>query len=174
MKVVSMLDAAQDDAASCIPPRGGADSEKIPGNQVENDSDDESGDDDDGPAKKKISRGRRTWTELDSWDRSAMLDSEVDHQVLTLANQRMEDSGLVEWPQARRRDDNHYFGLWVRNGQYFRQGGRVSNTVYREILLPSQKQNILQSVDSSNTLIDFSPSGYFGRIAHAGAVPRAR
>ncbi len=40
--------------------------------------------------KKKICRGRRSWTQLGSWDRTALLDSEIDHQILTLANERME------------------------------------------------------------------------------------
>ena len=59
-----------------------------------------------------------------------MLDSEIDHQILMLANERMEESGLVEWPQARRRDDNNYIGLWVRNGEHFRNGDRVSVETY--------------------------------------------
>ena len=121
MQVANMIDAAPDDVASRTPPCGGADSEGNQGDQADN----ESGDDD-GPAKKKVSRGRRTWTELGSWDRTSTLDSEIDHQVSTLANQRMEESGLVEWPRARRRDDNHCLGPWVRTGQRFRQGGRVS------------------------------------------------
>jgi hypothetical protein len=108
MQVARMIDAAQDGVAPHTPPRGGADSEETEGDQADNDSDDESGDEEDWPAKKKVSCGRRTWTELGTWDRTAMLDSEIDYQVLTLANQRMEASGLVEWPQARRRDDTHY------------------------------------------------------------------
>ena len=79
MQVANMIDAAPDDVAPRTPPRGGADSEGNQGDQADN----ESGDDD-GPAKKKVSRGRRTWTELGSWDRTSMLDSEIDHQVLTL------------------------------------------------------------------------------------------
>ncbi len=54
------------------------------------------------------------------WDRAATLDSEVNNQVLTLPTERMEESGLVEWPQVRRQDEKKYIG---RNTlQRWRQG----------------------------------------------------
>ena len=94
------MDAAQD--APRTPPRGGSQCDENEGDQTENENNDESGGEEDEPAKKKVSRGRRAWTELGTWDRTAMLDSEIDRQILMLVNQRMEEFGLVEWPQARR------------------------------------------------------------------------
>lgn len=38
----------------------------------------------------------------------------------------MEESGLVEWPQASRRDEKKYIGLWVRNLSHYREGGKVT------------------------------------------------
>ena len=77
MQVTSMIDAQSALDAPRTPPRGGSHLDEDQSDQEENDSDDESGDEDDGPAKKKVSRGRRAWTELGTWDRTAMLDSEI-------------------------------------------------------------------------------------------------
>ncbi len=48
-------------------------------------------------------RGRRKWEVLKTWDtgRIAELDSAIDAEVLFLATDRMEESGMVEWPAAR-------------------------------------------------------------------------
>jgi hypothetical protein len=170
MEVASMIDAHAAQDAPRTPPRGGSHFDENEGDQAENDSDEESGDEEDGPAKKKVSRGRRAWMELGTWDRTAMLDSEIDHQILMLANQRMEESGLVEWPQARRRDENHYIGLWVRNGEHFRNGGRVSVETYYCPLRNRKDCKVQIRVTRSGTSVCLDTSGG----THAGAVPRAR
>ncbi len=55
-----------------------------------------------------------------------MLESEIDHQILTLANERMETSGLIEWPQVRRKEEQKYIGLWAHNETHYREGGKVA------------------------------------------------
>ena len=65
MQVTSMIDAQSALDAPRTPPRGGSHLDENQGDQEEYDSDDESGDEDDGPAKKKsFSRPARmdgTW-----------------------------------------------------------------------------------------------------------------
>ena len=164
-----MIDAQSALDAPRTPPRGGSHLDEDQSDQEENDSDDESGDEDDGPAKKKVSRGRRAWTELGTWGRTAMLDSEIDHQILMLANERMEESGLVEWPQARRRDENHYIGLWVRNGEHFRDGGRVSVETYYCPLRNRMdcKVQIRVTRSSTSVCLDTSGGAHTQELCHA-------
>ena len=50
MQVARMIDAVQDGVAPRTPPRGGADSVENEGEQADNDSNDESGDEEDGSA----------------------------------------------------------------------------------------------------------------------------
>jgi hypothetical protein len=71
----------------------------------------------------KKTRGRRQWVLLESWDRTALLDSEIDAEVLRLANERMEESGMVEWPTARQATKT--IGLWTLNHKYFRDAGKT-------------------------------------------------
>ncbi len=63
--------------------------------------------------KGPVCRGLCTWAQLGSWDRTAMLDTEISYQVLTLANQGMEEYRLMEWPQATHQDENKYIRQWA-------------------------------------------------------------
>ena len=38
----------------------------------------------------------------------------------------MESSGLVEWPQVRRKEEAKYIGLWAHNETHYREGGKVT------------------------------------------------
>jgi hypothetical protein len=49
----------------------------------------------------KQTRALRKWVLLESWDRTDLLDSDIDAEVLRIANERMEESGMVELPAAR-------------------------------------------------------------------------
>ncbi len=55
-------------------------------------------------------RARRKWVLLESWHRTELLDSEIDAEVLHISNERMEGSGMVEWPAARCATKT--IGLW--------------------------------------------------------------
>jgi hypothetical protein len=46
-------------------------------------------------------RGRRKWEVLHTWDRTALLDTEINADTLQRATEKMEQSGLIEWPSAR-------------------------------------------------------------------------
>jgi hypothetical protein len=66
---------------------------------------------------------QRTWVLLESWDRTELLDSEIDAEVLSIANERMEISGMVEWPAARCATKT--IGLWSHHHKYFRDAGKT-------------------------------------------------
>ncbi len=85
-------DSEQDDQQS---DRSQSDSER--------DSDDERGERD--RRKRRFAhRWRRNWTELATFDRTAMLDSEVEAGILAIATEKMQESGLMEWPEIKRAD----------------------------------------------------------------------
>ena len=114
------------DGAPRTPPHR-RDRDRDKGDDDDRRKDDEEGSgDDEGTVKKQICRGRRSWTQHGSWDRTALFESEIDHQILTLANERMEISGLVEWPQVRRKEEQKYIGLWAHNETHSRDGGKVA------------------------------------------------
>ncbi len=49
----------------------------------------------------KRRRVRWTWTIIGEWDACQFLASEIDAHILRIATERMEESGLVEWPSTR-------------------------------------------------------------------------
>ena len=67
------------------------------------DSDEEGLEDDeeDGPARKRryVKRGLLDWSELGFYDRTAMLDSEIDAVVLSISTEQMNESNLFQWPE---------------------------------------------------------------------------
>jgi hypothetical protein len=108
MEVESMISV--DGAPRTPPHRRDRDRDKGDDDDFRKDDEEGSGDDE-GTVKKKIFRGRRSWTQqsqLGSWDRTALLESKIDHQILTLANERMEISGLIEWPHVRHKEEQKY------------------------------------------------------------------
>jgi hypothetical protein len=55
-----------------------------------------------------------------------MLDPEVSaaiQRIISIADEKMEQSGLVEWPLAR--IPSKYIGLWILGHSYSCQGGLV-------------------------------------------------
>ena len=132
-------DIIEEDAhtAPRTPPRGGAGGADDFNDQRDGDDDDPDSEDDeeeeegDGKRKRKfVSRGRRQWQQLALWDRTSKLDSEINTELLTIATAKMEESGLVEWPQVRRRTVQKTIGLWAQHGEYTREGGRVTIETY--------------------------------------------
>jgi hypothetical protein len=101
-----------------------AEQESLPDSESEEEQDIE-GEEEERP---KIIRGRRKWVLLESWDRTAQVGSAIDAEVLRLANERMEESGMVEWPTARVATKT--IGLWSRHHKYFRDAGRTEIETY--------------------------------------------
>ena len=62
------------------------------------------------------------------WDRTQKLDSEIDAEILGIATAKMEESGLVEWPSARRPAKT--IGLWTLGHAYTRDAGTVDIAAY--------------------------------------------
>ena len=79
--------------------------------QEEEDEEQEEDEEEEEPERQKKIRGRRKWEVLQSWDRNALLDSEINAEVLRIATEKMEESGLVEWPSARSAAKT--LGLWT-------------------------------------------------------------
>ena len=68
------------------------------GEEQEEEMEEEEEEEEDRPRKM---RGRRKWEVLRTWDRTALLDTEINADILQSATGKMEQSGLVEWPAAR-------------------------------------------------------------------------
>ena len=96
------------------PPREEHDGENPNADEVQQEEEDEEQEEDEEeeePERQKKIRGRRKWEVLQSWDRNALLDSEINAEVLRIATEKMEESGLVEWPSARSAAKT--LGLWT-------------------------------------------------------------
>ena len=134
MEVTSILAAADDsNAAPRTPPRGdGADDDGAEENDGADDGDGEpdedSGEEEEDESSSSKKRGRRIWEVLSVWDRTQKLDSEIDAEILGIATAKMEESGLVEWPSARRPAKT--IGLWTLGHAYTRDAGKVDITAY--------------------------------------------
>ena len=68
------------------------------GEEQEEEMEEEEEEEEDRPRKV---RGRRKWEVLHTWDRTALLDTEINADILQRATEKMEQSGLVEWPSSR-------------------------------------------------------------------------
>ena len=101
--------------AQCrTPPREEHDGENPNADEVQQEEEDEEQEEDEEeeePERQKKIRGRRKWEVLQSRDRNALLDSEINAEVLRNATEKMEESGLVEWPSARSAAKT--LGLWT-------------------------------------------------------------
>ena len=73
-------------------------------------------------------RGRRKWEVLRTWDRTALLDTEINADTLQSATEKMEQSGLVEWPAAR--TSQKTLGLWTLLHSYRRDSGHTDVECY--------------------------------------------
>jgi hypothetical protein len=51
-----------------------------------------------------------------------MLDAEIDAATLSIATDKMQDSGLMEWPKMKRADKKKTISLWVKNRAYVKAG----------------------------------------------------
>ena len=62
--------------------------------------------------RKYVQRGRRDWSELAVFDKTAMLESEIKAAILAIARE-MQESNLVEWPEVKRMDHKKTISLRV-------------------------------------------------------------
>jgi hypothetical protein len=110
-------DAAEDaEGGFFTPPRRGAGTnkdaqEKNNGNARFSDTDSDDLSIDTGKARPSRA-GRADWNLLGFWDRAQVLESEIQSELLQLATDLMEQSGLIEWPSANHDDDIERLGLW--------------------------------------------------------------
>ena len=91
------------------PPREEHDGENPNADEVQQEEEDEEQEEDEEeeePERQKKIRGRRKWEVLQSWDRNALLDSEINAEVLRIATEKMEESPAAHTapsPGRRRR-----------------------------------------------------------------------
>ncbi len=110
-------DAAEDaEGGFFTPPRRGAGTnkdaqEKNNGNARFSDTDSDDLSIDTGKARPSRA-GRADWNLLGFWDRAQVLESEIQSELLQLATDLMEQSGLIEWPSANHDDAIERLGLW--------------------------------------------------------------
>jgi hypothetical protein len=102
------------------------DSGEMPEEESQNDSDN---DESLVCRRSKISRGRRIWKRLGSFDRNARLSSEIDSAVLELATDFMTKSGLVEWPLSFKSKTKR-ISLWCKHDEYSRNNGNCIIETY--------------------------------------------
>jgi hypothetical protein len=98
------------------PPREEAGANENPSEINDNAEENEASEDEDeeesasvGSGKRR--RARRKWTVLGHWDACHYIASELDANILRVATERMEESGLVEWPSTRVKPTKS-IGLW--------------------------------------------------------------
>jgi hypothetical protein len=95
------------------------------GEEQEEEMEEEEEEEEDRPRKM---RGRRKWEVLRTWDRTALLDTEINADILQSATEKMEQSGLVEWPAAR--TSQKTLGLWTLLHSYRRDSGHTDVECY--------------------------------------------
>ena len=127
-------DGSEGEAAAEQESEQSDDSEARAQSDSENDSEHDSDDDEKGNGYRRkrrfAHRRRRNWTALASFDRTAMLDSEIDAAISALATEKMQESGLMEWPEIKRADQKKTIGLWVRNEEHWKQRGSTHVETY--------------------------------------------
>jgi hypothetical protein len=96
----------------------------------EDDEDDELEGEAGGRKRRFYERGRREWTELAAYDLTAMLETDIDAAILAIATEKMQDSGLMEWPEMKRADKKKTISLWVQNRVYVKAGGNTQVETY--------------------------------------------
>jgi hypothetical protein len=67
-------------------------------------------------------------------DRAAMLESEnrteIDAAILAIATEKMQMSGLMEWPEIKRADPKKTISFWVQNGECWKTQGNTHVETY--------------------------------------------
>ena len=98
------------------PPREEAGANENPSEINDNAEENEATEDEDEEESASVGSGKRRrvskeWTLLQEWDATQFLASELEAKILRVATERMEESGLVEWPSTRVKPTKS-IGLW--------------------------------------------------------------
>ncbi len=70
----------------------------------------------------KRRRARRKWTVIGEWDANQFLAAKLEANILRVTTERMEESGLVEWPSIRAKPTRS-IGLWCLCKAYVKDLG---------------------------------------------------
>jgi hypothetical protein len=117
----------------------------------------------------KRRRVRRKWSVLGDWDAGQLLASVIDANILWVATERMEESGLQVVEHKGKTDQVHRSMVSV---QVVCQG--FGTNISRDILLPTQQSHQMSHADPRHSVLDHSHSRKLRRRAFAGSLSRTR
>ncbi len=92
-------------------------------------TEDEDDEESESVGSEKRRRVSREWRVLGDWDPVQLLPSEIEANILRVATERMEESGLVEWPSTRVKPGKS-IGLWCLRKLYVKDMGQTSVDTY--------------------------------------------
>jgi hypothetical protein len=171
MEVSSILDVVDSTAAPRTPPRpdgAAVDDETSRRDGADDDDgvDDDSLEEEEAEVTKKC-RGRRKWAVVGTWDRTAVLDSAIDVEIMRIATEKMEESGLVEWPSARK--PKKTIGLWILGHFYTRGAGKEDIGTYYCPLKERCKCPVQLRVTrtATNVILEYSGGPHTQALCHA-------
>jgi len=116
------------------PPREEAGANENPSEINDNAEENEATEDEDEEESASVASGKRRrvskeWTPLEEWDATQFLASELEAKILRVATERMEESGLVEWPSTRTKPGKS-IGLWCLCKSYVKDLGQTTVETY--------------------------------------------
>jgi hypothetical protein len=154
-------DAAPDPPRT--PPREEAGANENPSEINDNAEENEATEDEDEEESASVGSGKRRrvskeWTLLQEWDATQFLASELEAKILRVATERMEESGLVEWPSTRAKPTKS-IGLWCLCKSYLKDLGQTSVETYYCPLSNRTKCPVQIRVTRSLTTVILATSG---------------
>ncbi len=154
-------DAAPDPPRT--PPREEAGANENPSEINDNAEENEATEDEEEEESASVASGKRRrvskeWTPLEEWDATQFLASEIDAKILRVATERMEESGLVEWPSTRAKPGKS-IGLWCLRKSYVKDLGQTTVETYYCPLSNRTKCPVQIRVIWSLTLVVLETSG---------------
>ena len=145
------------------PPRKEAGANEFPSEINDDAEENEASEDDDEDESASVGSGkrrrvRRKWTVIGDWDAGHYIPSELDANILRVATERMEESGLVEWPSTRVKPTRS-IGLWCLGKSYLKDMGQTSVETYYCPLSNCTKCPVQIRVTRSLTAVVLETSG---------------
>jgi hypothetical protein len=145
------------------PPRKEAGANEFPSEINDDAEENEASEDDDEDESASVGSGkrrrvRRKWTVIGDWDAGHYIPSELDANILRVATERMEESGLVEWPSTRVKPTRS-IGLWCLGKSYLKDMGQTSVETYYCPLSNRTKCPVQIRVTRSLTAVVLETSG---------------
>jgi hypothetical protein len=147
------------------PPREQAGANENPSEINDNAKENEATENEDEEESASVGLGKhrrlcKQWTVLGEWDATQYLQvaSEIEANILRVATEQMEESGLVEWPSTRAKPTRS-IGLWCLCRAYVKDLGQTSVETYYCALSNCTNCPVQLSVTRALTTVFVETSG---------------